>query len=106
MAEAVGTEVAGQVGEPGQGPYMTVWITVADGRITVARYATYPCPIAHGCGGWLCRWLPTRTLAEAAAITAEDLRCVLGGLPLGKEHCADLAIEALRDALALLDDAK
>ena len=34
-----------------------------------------------------------------AKLEAEDLIRILGGLPLGKEHCAQLAITALRDLL-------
>jgi hypothetical protein len=33
-------------------------------------------------------------------LTADDLMRILGGLPLGKEHCAHLAVNALRDLLA------
>ena len=44
-----------------------------------------------------------RTPDEARVLEAEDLRRVLGGLPLGKEHCADLVVEALRAALRKVD---
>ena len=40
-----------------------------------------------------------REPAVLALLEAEDLMQVLGGLPLGKEHCAYLAVNALRDAL-------
>jgi hypothetical protein len=32
-------------------------------------------------------------------LTADDLMAILGGLPLGKEHCAQLVVTALQDLL-------
>ena len=61
------------------------------------------CPNAIACGNWVARWVAGRTPGEARILEAEDLRRVLGGLPLGKEHCADLAVDALRAALRKVD---
>ena len=43
-------------------------------------------------------WITGRLLAMSEALDAATLMKLLGGLPLGKEHCADLAVRALRDA--------
>lgn len=97
------SEVSGQAGEPGQGPWLAVHLRLANGRVTEARYETYACPNAHRCGAWICHWVVGRTPSQTAVLTADDLRRVLaatpaGALPLGKEHCADLAVRALAAA--------
>ena len=40
-----------------------------------------------------------RTSEVLARLTAHDLMRVLGGLPLGKEHCAGLAVTALQQVI-------
>ena len=47
----------------------------------------------------LCDLVRGRTTAQALLVTGEDLRIILGGLPEGKGHFADMAVEALRRAL-------
>ena len=43
-------------------------------------------------------WITGRPLAMADALNAETLMKLLGGLPLGKEQCAELAVRALKRA--------
>ena len=71
-----------------------------DGNVfTNAQFETYGCPTAMRCGDWLCKWLVNRTPEQAQVIEAKDLITVIGGVPLGKEFCADLAVDTLRDGL-------
>ena len=91
---AVGCE-----GVPGRGNHMVIHIRVAAGRISEIRYQTYGCPGAIACGSAATELAKGKTLAEAAAITRDDVEKLLGGLPLGKGHCAGLAVNALQDAL-------
>ena len=95
-----GTDVcAGQVGTPGQGQWIAFWVRVTDGTITEARFQTYGRPAIIACGSAICERLPGRSVKEAAELDAETLNEMLGGLPLGKEHCPAMAIAALRKAL-------
>ena len=41
-----------------------------------------------------------KTLAQAEQITPEDLCLAAGGLPPGKEHCSNLAAQALQQAIS------
>jgi len=91
---AVGSE-----GVPGRGNYMVIYIRVEAGRIHGISYQTYGCPGAIAAGSALTELAKGRTLEEAKALTREDVDRLLGGLPLGKGHCADLAMGALKDAL-------
>jgi len=93
-------EVIGQEGIAGEGPFMILYLRFDGEQIAAARFETYGCPAAIASGNWLTNWLVGKTIENAGVIEAEDLMRMLGGLPLGKEHCAFLAIKALRSALA------
>ena len=103
MGPLVDADAIGCEGSPGEGPHMVVYLRMDGPRIGEAWYETYGCPNAIACGSWVTRWVAGRTPDEARILEAEDLRRVLGGLPLGKEHCADLVVEALRAALRKVD---
>jgi NifU-like protein len=72
---------------------------VENGLIEKAWFETYGCPSAIRCGDWVSKWAMGRTLTALQVMEAHDLLVVVGGLPLGKEFCAQITIEALRDAL-------
>ncbi len=92
-------DAVGLAGVPGQGPFMQMFVRMEGGKVVEAHFDTYGCPVCRGCGSWLTSWAAGKTAAQASVIEAEDLIRVLGGLPLGKEHCASLAVDSLRDAL-------
>jgi nitrogen fixation protein NifU and related proteins len=92
-------DAVGQEGVPGEGPFMTVYLKLDRGSVREARFETYACPYAVACGAWVTRWVVGRTTEQALLLEASDLSAILGGLPLGKEHCASLAVGALRVAL-------
>ena len=89
----------GSDGKPGQGNYMIVHIRVDSGRISKTAFQTYGCPGAIACGSAVTELAKGRRLKEALGITRDDIDGFLGGLPLGKGHCADLAAQALQEAL-------
>ncbi|MCW3099197.1 MAG: iscU [Chthonomonadaceae bacterium] len=94
-----GADVTGRAGVQGEGPFLYMHLKFAGGRIECARFETYGCPVAIACGSWVTQWVAGRTPEQALLLEANDLRTLLGGVPLGKEHCADLAVNALRDGL-------
>jgi nitrogen fixation NifU-like protein len=67
--------------------------------IVKASFETYGCPTAFRCGHWVTEWVAGRSPAFVTVLTPQDLIQVVGGVPLGKEHCADLVVNALRDAV-------
>ncbi len=95
-------DAVGLAGISGQGPFMQMYLRMEGEKITQACFDTYGCPVCRGCGSWLTSWVAGKTAVQAAVIEAQDLIKVLGGLPLGKEHCASLAVNSLRDALRQL----
>ena len=92
-------DAIGQQGFLGEGPFMIVALRVQNGRVSQGHFQTYGCPAAIACGSWLMKWIEAKTTEEAGQLEASDLIIALGGLPLGKEHCAELTICALRCAL-------
>lgn len=94
-------DAEGQEGLEGAGPYLKVYLKWNGDRIGEAWFETYGCPTAIACGSWLMQWAEGKTREQAQVIEPRDLELVLGGLPLGKEHCASLAVKALRSALRL-----
>lgn len=95
-------DVTGQSGMPGEGPYLTLALRLSreqPDKVEEAWFETYGCPSAIACGSWLCTWAEAKDAVTLGRITPDDLNLLLGGLPLGKEHCAQLAIGALHDAL-------
>lgn len=92
------SERIGRSGIKGQGPFMYIFLEIEGVSVRNARFETYGCPSALRCGDWLTKWAVGRELSTLHVITPADLTIVVGGLPLGKEHCADMAVEALREA--------
>ena len=89
----------GTAGAPGEGPFMTLWFEVTEGVIRRAAFQTYGCAAATAAGSITTVLLTGRTIEQALLLTARDIQLVLGGLPEGKEHCAQLAAEAVQRAL-------
>src|SRR5579862_8177716 len=92
-------DLTGIAGIQGQGPYLQIYVKLSDQVVGVAAYETYTCPNAIACGSWVTRWMEGRGPDMLSKLTADDLMLVLGGLSLGKEHCAVLAVTALQDLL-------
>ena len=93
-------DIVGEAGIQGQGPFVRYYVRICGGRVEAAAFETYTCPNAIACGSWTTRWMEGREPDVLARLTPGDLTMVLGGLPLGKEHCAQLAVTALKDMLA------
>ena len=89
----------GQHGDVGGGPYMIFELVIHDPVIVEAAYQTYGCPVAIGCGGLLTETIKGMDVDKAKSIEKKDLLLLVGGVPEGKEYCAELAINAMRNAL-------
>ncbi len=81
------------------GDSMQIDLQLAGEVIQDARYITDGCGATMACGGMLARLARGKTLAAAEQITPEDLLTALDGLPEGHEHCAQLAVNTLRQAI-------
>ena len=94
----------GRDGTPGQGHFMLLILKLEDNRILDAQFQTYPCPVSHTCGNWVAEWVTGKTPEEAAGLQSGDIVAGVGRMPLGREHCPSLAINALQDALRQIQE--
>ena len=94
--------LSGVEGIPGHGPHMIIILHVRskDNIIASARFSSYKCPAAQACGQWVTEAVEGKPLADVKALTEQDVIAGAGGMPLGREHCPKLAIDALYNALA------
>ena len=74
-------------------------LRVRDGRIAGARFMTNGCGPTVACGSITTELVKGKTVADALAITEEDILNALEGLPESEVHCATLAADALRQSI-------
>lgn len=92
-------QARGVAGTPEAGPFMILYLDIQEGRIVNAAFQTYGCGPAIASGSMLTELIKGKSVDEARSLDSSALLHSLGGLPLGKEHCAAIAISALSDAL-------
>lgn len=84
---------------PGQGPFISVKLSILGDLITSAAYETYQCPGCHACGEVLCELAKGKTVTSAREITRSTIAERVGPLPRHRQLCYGLAALALHDAL-------
>lgn len=93
----------GKVGSAVCGDIMVIYIKVAEqcGKKVImdTRFKTFGCAAAIASSSVLTEMVKGKTLEEAEKLTWKDIEKALGGLPLAKTHCAELAIDALKAAI-------
>ena len=81
------------------GRFLHLSARVQEDMILELKFRTYGCAPAIASGSVLTEALKGRTLMEASQWDKTKLVDALGGLPEDKLHCAELAIDALKDLL-------
>jgi NifU-like protein involved in Fe-S cluster formation len=81
-------------------------ITVSDGKVTEARFKANGCPPTIAAASALTELIIGSTLEDAQCLEKSDIVDRLGKLPSAKTHCAMLAIDALKAALAAASQRK
>ncbi len=82
------------------GDTMEIYLRLNGRRIVKAAFITDGCGPTVACGSKLTQMAEGLSLEEAGAITPEDLIAALDGLPEEHRHCAELAVNTLREAIA------
>jgi nitrogen fixation NifU-like protein len=82
-----------------RGAYIRMYARVDRGRVRDARWLTYGCVPAIAAGSALTEWAIGRDVREVMEYSSAQLIEALGGLPPRRVFCAELAVEALRNAV-------
>jgi nitrogen fixation NifU-like protein len=82
------------------GDTMEIYLRLDGERIVKAAFITDGCGATVACGSMLTQMVEGLSLEEAAAVTPETLTQALDGLPEDHAHCAVLAVNTLREAIA------
>ena len=99
MGEIPDADGIGTVGNPVCGDMMAVYIKVKDKRIVDIKFKTFGCGAAIASASMGTEMAKRKTLEEVLAITNDIVAKALGGLPLTKMHCSNLAADTLHKAI-------
>lgn len=89
----------GTAGNPICGDVLTLQIKVRNNRISDIKFRTFGCAAAISTSSMITELAKGKTVEEARRITRTDVSENLGGLPPIKEHCSNLAADALAKAI-------
>ncbi|MGC8603972.1 MAG: iron-sulfur cluster assembly scaffold protein [Desulfomonilaceae bacterium] len=84
------------------GDTIGIFLRISNGKISKIGFVTNGCGPTIACGSALTSMVKGNSPEHALNITSEQLIEFLGGLPKEHTHCADLAVNTLRGALAKL----
>ncbi len=89
----------GNAGNPISGNTIALYLKIADGTVTDARFRTFGCAASIAASSMVTEWVIGRTIEEAATIENNTIADVLGGLPPTKMHCSAMAADGVRTAI-------
>ena len=94
-------DVIGNAGNPRCGDLMTLYLKVdkKTKKIKDIKFGTLGCAAAIAASDMICQVAKGKTLEQTLRISFQDVSKELGVLPPVKIHCAQLATEALKDAV-------
>lgn len=82
------------------GEVMEMYLRLDGQHICAASFWADGCLSTLACGDMLTMLIRGMSLTEAAAVTPQALIAALDGLPFKSQHCAELSVETLREAIA------
>jgi nitrogen fixation NifU-like protein len=88
-----------KVENPACGDVLELTARIEGERISEIRFRAKGCVPAMACGSAITEIATGMTLAEASALSREELVNTVGGLPAASEHASHLAMDALKELL-------
>jgi nitrogen fixation NifU-like protein len=79
--------------------FVRIQVGVKEGHVAEVSFGTYPCVPSIACGSWVCEWAVGRAVAEVQRLTPAVVVEGLGGLPPHRRDHADMAVQALQQAV-------
>ena len=89
----------GTVGSEECGDMIRVWLKVSDEHLVDVKYKVFGCPAAIACCSMMTELAIGKHVDEAWELTDDQVAEALGGLPLNKYHCSNLAASTLHKAI-------
>ena len=89
----------GQLGDASCGDVFMMFIKVQDGRLVDVKYLVQGCGAAIATCSALSDVATGKSIEEAMLLNDDDIANELGGLPLEKLHCSNLAATVLHRAI-------
>ncbi len=81
------------------GDVLELSAVIRDGAIDQIRFRAKGCVPSMACASAVCELAQGRTLAMARGISKADVLSVVGGVPAGSDHAAQIAVDALTSLL-------
>lgn len=95
MGRIEDAEMLIQVGDPGCGDSVLIFMKIDDNVLTDVKYKVYGCAAAIATSSMGSELAKGMTLDQLLEFRAQDISKALGGLPADKEHCSNLISSAL-----------
>ena len=83
-----------------EGYTLQLYLSIEDGRITESTFVTDARGPTIAFGSAVTELVKGKTVEEAAQIDADAIKAALGGVPEDEEHTPEIALDALKAALA------
>ena len=92
-------DAVGNYQSPVCGDMLTVYLKIKNNKILDAKFETFGCMVSVAISSVVTEWAKNKTLAEAEKITKKDIKEAIGEVPPVKEHCLEMSIQALKNAI-------
>ncbi len=79
---------------------IAMWLKIDNGSISNTGFSAEDCITCTACGSIITELARGKTIDDATKITADEVMENLQGLPEEDRHCAELAVNVLRMAVA------
>jgi nitrogen fixation NifU-like protein len=97
--EVANPDAIAEIENPVCGDRLRLSLKITDGRIPDIRFKAKGCVPSMACASALTELVSGKTLAEARALTRDQVIAAVGGVPEASTHAAQLALDALTTAL-------
>jgi nitrogen fixation protein NifU and related proteins len=92
-------DAVAEIENPACGDILRLSLKITAARIEKARFKAKGCVAAMACGSVLTELVTGKSLNQASRLNREDIAAALGGLPPASTHAAQLAVDAISEAL-------
>ena len=96
-------DAVGRASLNGRAPYLTIYLKMAHRVVAKASFQAFGCGYTIACCSALTEMVTGKTIDQCLSINPEQLIEALDGMPEYKQFCAQLAIDAVRDAIGKLE---